>query len=189
MSKEICINLSAAEARAWAAGAPCLIRPVKGKPVLAGIGPTTRECAPNARWKTGDVLIGREAWCHAVDDDCRVDDTRAMYAIDEPDAVACDGDGFTLFNADGSERSPFLSPTTMPAALARHRMRVVCVRVCRWQDVTKHERRQTRMKDFGYLRAGADTYVSVTMLEPAHYTTTASIVSSKCSSVNQSECP
>jgi hypothetical protein len=168
MSRQICINLTQAEARAWVAGAMCLIRPLAidalrsrvNRDGLVVTSPMRRE-----KWQAGDVLIGREAWCYAVDDDGRVDEARPMYAIDEPDAVACDGDGFTLFNADGSERSPFLSPTTMPAALARHRMRVVSVRVCRWQDVTKHERRQTRMKDFGYLRAGADTYVSVTMLE------------------------
>lgn len=159
---ERCINLSAAEARARADGATCLIRPATPVRTRSSIVHVVNGMEYGT-WGVGDVLIGREAWDIA---DINEQTVTIRYW--------CGGDGWVREWPTPKGWRPLLanhewtrSAATMPAALARHRMRVVSVRVCRWQDVTTRERRATRMRDFGYLRAGADTFVSVTMLEPA----------------------
>lgn len=148
---ERCVNLTAAEARAWAAGATALIRPAK----IASTNPDYCVHVTWPKWQPGDVLIGREAW--------RIDIER--------------GAEWVVYLADGARRikpakaavNLYLpaSSARMPKDLARFRHRVVSVRVCRWQDVTRYERRQTKLDDFGPLRCGADTWVSVTMTEAA----------------------
>ena len=163
MSREICINLTRSQAIAARDGATCLILPTAVKALPDAI---YGAAIPLPKWAAGDVLIGREAWCHAVDEDLHVDEQRAMYAIDEPDAVACDGDGFTMFNADGSERKPWRSAATMPKALARHRWRVLGVRVCQWGECTLEERQATALSWLDMPRIPYSDYVSVTRYEP-----------------------
>ncbi len=180
MTRSICINLSAAEAKAWAAGATCLIRPAipftKEDRLPAHALMALSGSGHGCKWTIGDVLIGREAWMFVGTDMMRLGRTRAIQ-----DGVVEYRDGkretFTLPWQDVERwmtRRPdaWRSAATMPAALARHRRRVVSVRVCMAATVSGDE-----VHAAGYVGwmpmvdeirvADPAAYVSVTMLEPA----------------------
>lgn len=147
MSRKICLNLSAAEARAWADGATCLIRPLAtGVLRIDPDGTIVTAQQRRDKWQAGDVLIGREVWC--VPGQRILARPRSAYRVDLPEADAA------LFH--------WRSAVTMPKALARHRYPVVSVRVCKFDEVTDIELSAAHIcvPDCGPL-----DYVSVTMLE------------------------
>lgn len=164
---ERCINLTQAEARAWAAGATCLIRRAKMEicTYREPDGPKTYYDPAMPSWDEGDVLIGREAFS-----------TCTYWPFPTwPDGPHYWADG----RVQWGEWSRPQSAVKMPKAMARHRRRVVSVRVCRECDVTWDEASaavgttpvtsslQWRIA-MGYLGLNfGEAWVSVTMTEAA----------------------
>lgn len=73
-----------------------------------------------------NVLAVKESWCKAQTSG--KDDEQYYYRADNvPTVAVCvdDGDGFTATNKDGSETSPWMSPSTMPMEAARIHIKVM----------------------------------------------------------------
>lgn len=135
---ERCVNLTQAEAKAWAAGAKVLIRPAKMVvSIERGQQGSKAYFDPAApKWQPGDVLIGREAW--------HTDMLPISDAIARHEDVMSGGGSWPVifYRADPANDDSgciWRSPATMPKALARHRRRVVSVRVCRAAEITPAE--------------------------------------------------
>lgn len=91
----------------------------------------------------GDRLWVRETWCGQVDyatGGLKWDDDGNTYAVyyraTDPDVVACDDDGGTKFNRDGSEASPWKPSIHMPRWASRILLEITGVRVERLQDIS-----------------------------------------------------
>lgn len=95
--------------------------------------------ADHARWKKGDLIWGRETWQLIVEDMDAEEWTQIVrYAADNPEPIyERDGDGFQIFNKDGSEKFIGFKPSIhMPKSIARIWDEVVEVRVERLHDIT-----------------------------------------------------
>lgn len=97
--------------------------------------------------RPGDVVYGKEAFCHKVDDNARLiyntdgnlDPSCYWYKVDGDDVLNTDGDGFICYRKDGRESSPWASPVQMPIEAARLFFRVDDVRPERLQDITPED--------------------------------------------------
>lgn len=134
--REICVNLTAAEASAWASGADTLIRPAKVPTSRSGIV-HLRDSVMYGTWSVGDVLILREAHVR----------TSVVEAGEELHSAV-------LFRADHpNSATSWDSAARLPKAIARHRYPVVSVRVCRGLDLTHDECRDAGWNPDGWVRS------------------------------------
>jgi hypothetical protein len=93
-----------------------------------------------APYKPGDILYSRETWRELIvrDKDSDQEATIIEYAADKPALVyEVDGDGFHVFNKNGTEKMiPWRPSIHMPKEHARIWERVVSVSAERLQDIT-----------------------------------------------------
>lgn len=134
-------------------------RPVK-LPGSGGRGPLYQlTCDENDLWsdshckpfrcpygRPGDRLWVREAWCHKNDGggfvynkDGNLDSSCCWYRADGLHVVKCDGDGFTEYRKDGSEKSPWSRSIHMPRWASRITLEIVDVWVERLQDISEQD--------------------------------------------------
>jgi hypothetical protein len=113
-----------------------------GHPIPAMPGPphcvTGEYVAPYGK---GDRLWVRESWCINGFKSTATGPEHCYFAASDEVQAAHDGDGFTVFNKDGSERSPWLTPIHMPRWASRLTLTVTDVRVQRLQDITEADAR------------------------------------------------
>ncbi len=102
--------------------------------------------------KPGDVLWVRETFrkYFNVDEDGypHYDDVIIEYAADNPEPIYMrDGDGFQMFNKDGSERYlPYSASIHMPKAIARIWLQIEDVSIERLQDITEEDAKAEGVK-------------------------------------------
>lgn len=82
--------------------------------------------------KPGDGLWVRETFCYGP-----VDDDPIYYRATDQVQSVVDGDGFTITNKDGSEKSPWRSPLHMPRWASRLTLIVTATKVERLQDISE----------------------------------------------------
>lgn len=92
-------------------------------------------------YKKGDIIYVRETWQKVMDPDTQ--EISVRYAADNPDPIyECDGDGFQVFNKDGSEKIIGWRPSIhMPKEAARIWLEVTDVRVERVKDIKEEQAR------------------------------------------------
>lgn len=81
----------------------------------------------------GDILWVREAFCFGSEDCFHTFYYRASDRVD----IQVDGDGFTVFNKDGSERSPWKPSIHMPKAASRIWLEITDIRVERVGEISE----------------------------------------------------
>lgn len=87
----------------------------------------------------GCRLWVKESWCELTDEN-PPHATRFYYcATQEEPLRLSDGDGFTVYNKDGSEKSPWKSARFMPRAASRLTLDITDIRVERVQDITSDD--------------------------------------------------
>lgn len=89
--------------------------------------------------KPGDILWVRETWRKIQE--CNSEETIIQYAADKPDSLyLVDGDGFQMFNKNGTEKLVSWKPSIhMPKEAARIFLKVKDVRVERLQVVSEED--------------------------------------------------
>lgn len=111
-------------------------------------------------YMAGDRLWVKETWCRDADVEGKI-----HYRADGEHVVLDDGDGFTVTNKDGSERSPWKSSLFMSRGLSRLTLLVTDVRVERLEDISHKDAAAEgliveRTEASGILRQGnGDTHV------------------------------
>jgi hypothetical protein len=90
-----------------------------------------------APWQPGDTLWVREMWCH----NALTYGQTALYEAGGIHTVIDDGDGYTVVDSRGREKSPWRSPIRMPRLFSRISLRVTAVRVERLQDIGEADAR------------------------------------------------
>lgn len=85
------------------------------------------------RWAPGDTLWVRETWTP----NALTYGQTALYKADGIHTVLDDGDGYTVLNKDGTEKSPWRPSIHMPRWASRITLTVEAVRVERLQDITE----------------------------------------------------
>lgn len=119
--------------------------------------------------KVGDVIWVRETWrkYYNVDENGNTDFDKEIieYAADNPPMIPeMDGDGFQVFNKDGSEKFISWKPSLfMPKEACRIFLKVKSVRVERLQDIKEQDVKKEgagqevrQMWLFGHLQSGRD---------------------------------
>lgn len=84
----------------------------------------------------GDLLWVKERYCCYADPSGITHYDEFLYAADNEDVRAVDGDGFQRYRKDGTPASPWKSPLFMPRWASRLTLRVTDVRVERLQAMT-----------------------------------------------------
>lgn len=128
------------------------IRTVEGRFYLALVGaekPIREVFCPYG--VPGDRLWVKESWFEEWDEQCKeFDPPRYRYRATETEhCIKVDGDGFTMFNRDGSEASPWRSPRFMPRAASRLTLEVTGVRVERVQEISEADARAEGAEKMG----------------------------------------
>ncbi len=108
-----------------------------------------RSPSPWKRVQPGDRLWVREAWCP----NALTYGQSAHYRADGKHVVLDDGDGFTVTNRDGFERSPWRPSIHMPRWASRLTLHVEAVRVERQQAISEDDAGAEGVTDFAKMRA------------------------------------
>lgn len=87
----------------------------------------------------GDVLWVRETWCINGFPSTATSPEHCYFAASDEAQAAHDGDGFTIFNKDGSERSPWKPSIHMPRWASRLTLQLTDVRIERLQDISEQD--------------------------------------------------
>jgi hypothetical protein len=106
-----------------------------------------------APYAVGDRLWVRETWCRNAEVEGGI-----HYRADGQHVVVDDGDGFTVTNKDGSERSPWKSPLFMSRGQSRLTLLVTDVRVQRLQDISEADAKAEGIRLLTCLERGRDGY-------------------------------
>lgn len=89
--------------------------------------------------QVGDRLWVRETWMETCDRDTLEPNGKVIYRATwvGPGPVKCDGDGFTVWNKDGTAASPWRPSIHMPRWASRLTLEITGVRVERLQDISE----------------------------------------------------
>lgn len=90
--------------------------------------------------QVGDRLYVKESFLELSDEDSPYEPPIFRYrATETENYVLSDGDGYTILNADGSQRSPWKSGALMPKQAARIFLHITNIRVERVQEITEQD--------------------------------------------------
>lgn len=137
------IILSALEVRGILDGIKSQIRrPISGlrRPMPGSILPRLPTAARHRFGKPGDRLWVNETWCWKIDPFTDRPLDECWYAADPgPHIVKSDGDGGTAYNEDGSEASPWISPSRMPRECSRILLEVINIHFERLNSINEED--------------------------------------------------